>query len=416
MENAQSEVKGTGAASLRWCPPPPKADGLLVLADGLLFWGRGFGAAREVTGELCFNTSMTGYQEVITDPSYAAQLITFTAPHIGNVGVNDEDDEADTPACRGVILREAPRGPSSWRAERDLGSWLAAHERPGLSGVDTRRLTTHIRTHGAIDATLAWAPGHRWTQAEVEALWERARRWGGLAGRDLASEYSGTRAQGWDEGLWRSPPAPSEGAPHVVLIDYGVKSNILRSLRGHGARVSVVAADASAAEILSLQPDGICLSNGPGDPAATVEVARETLTGLLSDEALPLFGICLGHQLLALSLGAKTEKMHQGHRGANHPVIDLETGRVEITSQNHGFAVNELPEGLEETHRSLFDGSNAGIRLRGRPVRAVQFHPEASPGPHDSQGLFARFVEDARQYADARGSAAGGDATTPGGA
>ena len=392
------------ASKQRWRAQPKGCNGLLLLADGSLFWGQGFGAAKQVVGELCFNTSMTGYQEILTDPSYSSQLITFTAPHIGNVGVNEEDLEATRPACRGLILRERPRSPSSWRATQSLGDWLEAHDLPGLAGVDTRRITTHIRKHGAIDAAIVWAPGRRWSEEELLTLWAEVKAWGGLSGRDLASKESGQRPSDWDEGLWRTTPQGEGVSPHVVVIDYGVKSNILRSLTACGAQVSVVSSEASGEDILALNPDGICLSNGPGDPAATLTVAKPTIRRLLDETQLPIFGICLGHQLLALTLGAQTEKMHQGHRGANHPILDIERGRVEITSQNHGFAVTGLPSEVEETHRSLFDGSNAGIRLKGRPVSAVQFHPEASPGPHDSQGIFQNFVEDARQYQVTRSS------------
>jgi carbamoyl-phosphate synthase small subunit len=373
--------------------PPAGATAALVLADGTVFWGRGVGAAGEAVGELCFNTSITGYQEIVTDPSYAGQIISFTFPHIGNVGANAEDVEANSPAARGVVLRADITEPSNWRAAGTLDSWLRGQNVVGMSGVDTRRLTRRIRDAGAPHATICHAPDGAF---DIAALRARAASWPGLEGMDLAKEVSCLQAYGWEQTGWtadRGYGTLAAPARHVVAVDFGAKRNILRCLAGLGCRVTVVPAETGADDILRREPDGVFLSNGPGDPAATGAYAVPTVRALV-EAGLPVFGICLGHQVLALALGARTGKMHLGHRGANHPVKDLETGRVEITSQNHGFEVlrDSLPGGVTETHRSLFDGSVEGLRLEGRPVFSVQYHPEASPGPQDSHYLFERFV------------------------
>ena len=365
----------------------------LVLADGTLLRGQGFGATGVAVGEVCFNTAMTGYQEILTDPSYAGQIITFTFPHIGNVGANPEDLESRIPAARGLVLREEITQPSNWRATQDLDAWLAARGLIGIAGVDTRALTRHIRDGGAPKGCLAHAPDGVF---DVGALRDQADAWPGLEGMDLAAEVTCRQAYGWDETRWAWGSGGGRLAQprhHVVAIDYGAKHNILRSLASLGCRVTVVPASATAEEVLGHKPDGIFLSNGPGDPAATGVYAVPVVRALI-ESGRPLFGICLGHQILALALGARTEKMHLGHRGANHPVKELASGRVEITSQNHGFLVvdDSLPPGVEATHVSLFDGSNEGLRVEGRPIFSVQYHPEASPGPHDSHHLFERFV------------------------
>lgn len=373
--------------------PPSGATGALVLADGSILWGKGIGAAGSAVGEVCFNTGLTGYQEVMTDPSYAGQIITFTFPHIGNVGANAEDIETTTPAARGLILRADITNPSNWRATRGLNDWLQSNDLVGLSGVDTRRLTRRIRDGGPPSGVIAHAPDGKF---DIAALIEQARAWPGLAGMDLAIEVSCRQTYQWDQTRWQLGQGYGrldQPRHKVVAIDYGAKRNILRCLASAGCAVTVVPATATADEILRHDPDGIFMANGPGDPAATGVYAVPTVQALL-ETAKPIFGICLGHQILALALGAQTEKMDQGHRGANHPVKDLTTGKVEITSQNHGFKVahDSLPDGVEATHISLFDGSNEGIRLKDRPVFSVQYHPEASPGPHDSHYLFQRFV------------------------
>ncbi|TWA88354.1 carbamoyl-phosphate synthase small subunit [Azospirillum brasilense] len=367
--------------------------GVLVLADGTVFKGRGIGAVGDSVGEVCFNTSMTGYQEILTDPSYAGQIITFTFPHIGNTGANPEDIETVTPAARGLILRADITDPSNWRATRHLDDWLKSYGLVGLAGVDTRRLTRRIRDLGAPNGVVAHAPDGRF---DLDALVAKAKGWPGLEGMDLAKEVSCRQTYGWDEGAWTlgAGYATQENPRfHVVAIDFGAKRNILRCLAAAGCKVTVVPGTATVEEVMRHKPDGVFLSNGPGDPAATGEYAVPTIKGLL-DTGLPMFGICLGHQMLSLALGAKTKKMSLGHRGANHPVKDLASGRVEITSQNHGFVVMEetLPADAEVTHVSLFDGSNEGIRLKNKPVFSVQYHPEASPGPQDSHYLFDRFV------------------------
>ncbi len=380
-----------GAESLH---APRGATAAVVLADGTVFWGRGVGAAGEAVGEVCFNTSITGYQEIMTDPSYAGQIITFTFPHIGNVGANPEDIETTTPAARGCILRGDITEPANWRATQHLDAWLKSMDLPGISGVDTRRLTRKIRDAGAPSGVIVHAPDGDF---DIPALIEKAKAWPGLEGMDLAKEVTCHQTYHWSETTWTI----GEGygrleSPkyNVVAIDYGIKRNILRCLAAAGCNVTVVPATASTDEILSHEPDGIFLSNGPGDPAATGVYAEAVLKDLI-ETGKPVFGICLGHQLLARALGCTTMKMHQGHRGGNQPVKDLTTGKVEITSQNHGFAVDakNLPKGVVETHVSLFDGSNEGIRLEGHPVFSVQYHPEASPGPTDSHYLFKRFTD-----------------------
>ena len=375
-------------------PPPPNSTAALVFADGSVLWGRGAGAAATAVGEVVFNTSMTGYQEVLTDPSYAGQVITFTFPHIGNVGTNNEDIESITPAARGAILRADITEPANWRAVGHLDTWLKRHGIPGITGVDTRALTRRIRDRGAPNGTIVHAPDGRF---DIGALAARAAEWPGLIGMDLAKEVTCRQTYAWDESLWHLDGGfgrLTKPRFHVVAIDYGAKRNILRCLADAGCRVTVVPADVTGEQVLGLRPDGVFLSNGPGDPEATGRYAVPTIKAVL-DSGLPLFGICLGHQMLAIALGGKTGKMDIGHRGANHPVKDLCTGKVEITSQNHGFAVLEdsLPKGVAVTHRSLFDGSVEGLDVPGKPIFSVQYHPEASPGPQDSHYLFHRFVD-----------------------
>ncbi|TAD89362.1 MAG: carbamoyl-phosphate synthase small subunit [Alphaproteobacteria bacterium] len=379
-------------------PLPPDAagspTGALILADGTVFWGQGLGAERQTVGEVCFTTGMTGYQETLTDPSFAGQIVTFTFPHIGNVGTNAEDLETMTPACRGAILRAPVTEPSNWRAADSLTRWLERHGLPGLAGVDTRAITRRIRDGGAPNGVLVHAPDGK---IDVEACIATARAWPGLEGMDLAKDVTTAQSYTWDgEAAWqlgRGFGRQSAPRHRVVAIDFGAKRNILRELAAAGCEVIVVPATATAEEIMRHQPAGIFLSNGPGDPAATGVYAVPTIQALMAAD-LPIFGICLGHQLLALALGAKTFKLERGHRGANHPVKDLDTARVEITSQNHGFAVDpaSLPLGVVQTHTSLFDGTNEGLKVTGKPVFSVQHHPEASPGPHDCHHLFQHFV------------------------
>ncbi|MFV0245919.1 MAG: glutamine-hydrolyzing carbamoyl-phosphate synthase small subunit [Qingshengfaniella sp.] len=365
----------------------------LALADGTLFYGRGFGAEGQTTAELCFNTAMTGYQEIMTDPSYAGQIVTFTFPHIGNVGITPEDDEAGDPVASGMVVKWDITEPSNWRAAGPLSDWLKQRGRIGISGVDTRRLTRAIRQQGAPHVALAHAPDGKF---DIDALVTAARGFSGLVGRDLARDVTCAQSYRWDETRWAWPDGYGKRtgpAPRVVALDFGAKRNILRCLASAGCDVTVMPATTTAEEILAQSPDGVFLSNGPGDPAATGDYAVPMIRTILDKTDLPVFGICLGHQMLALALGAKTVKMNHGHHGANHPVKDLETGKVEITSMNHGFTVDSqsLPEDVVETHVSLFDGSNCGIRMINRPVFSVQYHPEASPGPQDSDYLFKRF-------------------------
>jgi carbamoyl-phosphate synthase small subunit len=376
----------------------PRPTACLALADGSVFFGQGFGAAGETVAELVFNTAMTGYQEIMTDPSYAGQVVTFTFPHIGNVGVTPEDDEAAQPVAAGMVVKWDPTAPSNWRAAGDLTGWMARTGRIGVGGIDTRRLTRAIRQQGAPHVALAHDPSGNF---DIAALVARARAWRGLVGLDLAREVTCAQTYRWDEMRWAWPGgfARREGAGlRVVAVDYGAKRNILRCLASAGCEVTVLPATATAADVLAHDPEGVFLSNGPGDPAATGEYAVPMIRGVLERD-LPLFGICLGHQMLGLALGARTVKMNHGHHGANHPVKDLESGKVEITSMNHGFAVDSqtLPAGVTETHVSLFDGSNCGIRVAGRPVFSVQYHPEASPGPQDSHHLFDRFAAAMRE-------------------
>jgi carbamoyl-phosphate synthase small subunit len=380
---------------------PSGATGVLVLADGTVVWGRGFGATGSAVGEVCFNTAMTGYQEVMTDPSYAAQIVTFTFPHIGNVGANGEDVESKVEGAVGCVVREDVTEPSNFRSIERFADWMVRGGKIGLAGIDTRALTRRIRQSGAPNAVIAHAPDGKF---DIPALIARAQAWPGLEGMDLAIRVSRDADERWEGGYWTLGKgygrAAFDAKPHVVAIDYGAKDNIFRNLVKAGARVTVVPAKTSFDEVMALQPDGVFLSNGPGDPAATGEYAVPVIRALL-DADVPLFGICLGHQMLALAAGAKTIKMHQGHRGANHPVQRVgegwgeTSGLVEITSMNHGFAVDAatLPEGVEQTHVSLFDGTNCGIAIRGKRAFAVQYHPEASPGPQDSFYLFEKFVE-----------------------
>ena len=392
MNDTQAAAK---AAESGWSEPTTTA--LLVLADGTVLEGTGFGATGHAVGEVCFNTAMTGYEEILTDPSYAGQIITFTFPHIGNVGTNEEDIEtvnmAATPGARGVILRSAITDPSNYRATRHLDQWLKARGIIGLSGIDTRALTALIRKDGMPNAVIAHDPNGKF---DLDALKKEAREWPGLVGMDLVPMVTSGQRFSWDETPWqwgKGYGRLDKPEFHVVAIDYGIKRNILRLLAGEGCKVTVVPATTSAADILAMKPDGVFLSNGPGDPAETGKYAVPVIQKVIAS-GTPTFGICLGHQMLGIAVGGKTMKMHQGHHGANHPVKDLTTGKVEITSMNHGFAVDRatLPANAEETHVSLFDGSNCGIALKDKPVFSVQYHPEASPGPRDSHYLFDRFV------------------------
>ncbi len=373
--------------------PSQPGNAVLLLDDGSAHWGRGLGASGHAVGEVCFNTSMTGYQEIITDPSYAGQIITFTFPHIGNVGTTPEDLESLTPAVRGVVLRTSITEPSNFRALEHLDVWLKNHGLAAICGLDTRRLTRRIRDGGAPNGVICHAPGGN---IEISDLLAEAKAWPGLEGMDLAKEVSCTQSYTWKTTRWALGAGYGvleRPRHHVVAVDFGAKHNILRCLADAGCRVTVVPANTSADEILGHSPDGVFLANGPGDPAATGVYAVPMIKALL-ETGLPLFGICLGHQMLALALGAKTKKMHMGHRGANHPVQDLVTQKVEITSQNHGFVVDgdSLPAGVTASHVSLFDGTLEGLAVEGRPVFSVQYHPEASPGPQDSHYLFERFI------------------------
>lgn len=389
-------------ATAPWTTAKPTA--LLVLADGTVIEGKGIGATGKVQAEVVFNTALTGYQEIMTDPSYLGQIVTFTFPHIGNIGANDEDIEDLTPAARhgavGVIFKADITDPSSYRSAKHLDAWLKARGIIGLCGIDTRALTAWIRENGAPNAVIAHDPNEVFNLDELKA---EAKAWSGLEGLDLAKVASSGQSSRWSEKPWvwdegYGALGETETTHHVVALDFGVKRNILRLFAGLGCKVTVMPATTSAEEVLAQKPDGIFLSNGPGDPAATGEYAVPVIKDLIKSD-IPLFGICLGHQMLGLALGAKTEKMHQGHHGANHPVKDHTTGKVEIVSMNHGFAVDSksLPEGVEETHVSLFDGTNCGLRVTGKPVFSVQHHPEASPGPQDSHYLFRRFINLVRE-------------------
>jgi carbamoyl-phosphate synthase small subunit len=375
-------------------PPHNKITAVLVLADGSVFWGYGFGKTGTTVGEVCFNTSMTGYQEILTDPSYAGQIINFTFPHIGNVGVNEDDEEANQSAARGLVVRQNITAPSNFRATRHLTDWCISQNLTGISGIDTRKLTRYIRQNGAPNGVICFNPEGIF---DIPALIEQAKKWSGLEGMDLAIDLSCKQTYKWDQVRWtldEGYKTLEKPKAHVVAVDYGIKRNILRCLSSVGAKVTVVPADTTAEQILAHKPDGIFLSNGPGDPAATGKYAIPVIQELLSS-GIPIFGICLGHQMLALAVGAKTSKMHQGHRGANHPVMDYNTDKVEITSMNHGFMVDKdtLPEGVKLSHISLFDQTCCGIELIGKPVFSVQHHPEASPGPQDSHYLFDRFMD-----------------------
>lgn len=392
----------------------PKATALLVLADGMVIEGIGLGAVGVGAGEVCFNTAMTGYQEILTDPSYAGQIVTFTFPHIGNVGANDDDVETvNLAACsgvRGCVLKAEVTDPSSWRAVRHFDAWLRARGIVGIAGVDTRALTARIRDNGMPNGVLAHDPDGNF---DLDALTQKATKLPSMAGLDLVPNVTTGQSFGWDQTTWQ--PGRGYGNQvdttyHVVALDYGVKRNILRLLAEEGCRVTVLPASASAENVLAHNPDGVFLSNGPGDPAATGKYAVPTIRAIV-DAGVPTFGICLGHQILGLALGGQTSKMRQGHHGANHPVRDYTTGKVEIVSMNHGFALDRdsMPDSVEETHMSLFDGSNCGIRLKGRPVFSVQYHPEASPGPQDSHYLFKRFVALMREEKQKQPEAAGSE-------
>jgi carbamoyl-phosphate synthase small subunit len=386
-----------------WSQTPATA--LLVLSDGSIIEGQGLGATGQAVGEICFNTAMTGYQEILTDPSYSGQIITFTFPHIGNVGTNDEDIETVNMAAdsgiRGVVLAAAITEPANYRAAKHLDAWLKSRNMIGISGIDTRALTALIREKGVPNGVIAHAPDGKF---DTEALKAAAANWPGLVGMDLAKDASTTQSHPWSQTTWKWDQGYGEagnGTFKVVAVDYGIKRNILRLLADAGCDVTVLPATASAEDVLAHKPDGVFLSNGPGDPAATGSYAVDMIRKVV-DSGVPTFGICLGHQMLALALGGKTMKMHQGHHGANHPVFDHTTGKVEITSMNHGFAVDadSLPGNVEQTHVSLFDGSNCGLAMKDKPVFSVQYHPEASPGPRDSHYLFKRFtglMESARQ-------------------
>ncbi len=380
----------------------PGCTGVLVLADGTVYQGLGCGAAGEALGEVCFNTAMTGYQEILTDPSYMEQIIAFTFPHVGNVGVNSEDVEqlGNDPlrAAKGAIFRALPTPPANWRSDMSFDDWMKSRNIVAIAGIDTRALTKRIRDKGMPHGIVAHSPTG---QFDLPALIEKAKAWSGIGGLDLAPAATSAQSATYNTDLWQWPQGFENGKAHkfkVVVIDYGVKQNILRALVDIGADVQIVPAKTSAEDILARKPDGVLLSNGPGDPAATGEYAAPVIRKLI-EAGLPVFGICLGHQMLGLALGARTIKMEQGHHGANHPVKDITTGKVEIVSMNHGFAIDRdsLPEGVVETHVSLFDGSNCGIAMTGKPVFSVQHHPEASPGPVDSLYLFERFADLMRQ-------------------
>ncbi len=380
---------------MKHVPQPSSVPAILVLADGSVFWGKGIGAAGTTSGEVCFNTSLTGYQEVMTDPSYAGQIITFTFPHIGNVGTNALDIESVVPYAKGIILKADITSPSSYRSEQALTQWLLQFNITGICGIDTRALTHHLREKGSQNGIIAYNENGKY---DVDQLMRDAKSVPSMDGLDIAGIVSTKKEYTWDETTWDVKTQVyghlSHPVAHVVVVDYGVKRNILRCLAAQGFRLTVVPCTTSAQNILAMNPDGIFLSNGPGDPAATGAYAVPILQQLMKS-GIPIFGICLGHQLLAQALGGKTAKLLTGHRGANHPVKDLTTGKVEITSQNHGFHVlpETLPDNVEVTHQSLFDGTNEGLRVKGMPVFSVQYHPEASPGPQDSHYLFERFSD-----------------------
>ena len=396
---SMSDAKATVPSEKRRVEQPANANAILVLEDGTVFWGHGIGLENDIVGEVCFNTSMTGYQEIITDPSYAGQIITFTFPHIGNVGTNLDDLERETAAAAGIILKSDITAPSNYRATQDFSCWLASAGLTGIAGIDTRNLTRRIRHFGAMNGIISFS---RQKSFDVGELTIKAQKHPSLSGMDLASVVSTRELDNWSTGIWKFGSKVNDDGfenterkdYHIVAIDYGAKRNILRNLAQLGAKVTTVPSNLSADAILNLQPDGIFLSNGPGDPAATAEYAVPIIRDLLNTNT-PIFGICLGHQLLSLALGAKTEKMKNGHRGGNHPVKQIKTGRIEITSQNHGFVISEqtLPESATITHRSLFDGSIEGFEIAERNIFSVQYHPEASPGPTESDYLFCQFLE-----------------------
>jgi carbamoyl-phosphate synthase small subunit len=389
-----ASLSGAEAFSARQNTRPT---GVLVLADGTFFEGHAFGAPAKATGEVCFNTAMTGYQEILADPSYAGQIVAFTFPHIGIVGANEEDIESITPAVRGLIVKAHADSPSNYRAKVTLDRWLKRHNIPGLSGIDTRKLTARIRELGMPHGVIAHdANGH----FDIGALTAEAQSFPGLEGLDLAKDVTCRQMFRWDETPWRWNEGygrQTQPSWRAVVVDYGVKRNILRLLAGSGAEITVLPAQSSLDDVMRHRPNGVLLSNGPGDPAATGAYAIPMIRGLI-DRGMPLFGICLGHQMLGLALGGKTKKMALGHHGANLPVKDIETGKVEIVSMNHGFTVDResLPPYVKETHVSLFDGSNCGLRVEGQPIFSVQYHPEASPGPMDSHYLFERFSSSAK--------------------
>ena len=396
---SMSDAKATVPSEKRRVEQPANANAILVLEDGTVFWGHGIGLENDIVGEVCFNTSMTGYQEIITDPSYAGQIITFTFPHIGNVGTNLDDLERETAAAAGIILKSDITAPSNYRATQDFSCWLASAGLTGIAGIDTRNLTRRIRHFGAMNGVISFSSQKSF---DVEELTIKAQKHPSLSGMDLASVVSTRELENWSTGIWKFGSKVNDDGfenterkdYHIVAIDYGAKRNILRNLAQLGAKVTTVPSNLSADAILNLQPDGIFLSNGPGDPAATAEYAVPIIRDLLNANT-PIFGICLGHQLLSLALGAKTEKMKNGHRGGNHPVKQIKTGRIEITSQNHGFVISEqtLPESATITHRSLFDGSIEGFEIAEKNIFSVQYHPEASPGPTESDYLFRKFLE-----------------------
>ncbi|MBL6958578.1 MAG: glutamine-hydrolyzing carbamoyl-phosphate synthase small subunit [Rhodospirillales bacterium] len=393
MAEDSSQTAPTQPGARSFPARPPGANAAVVLEDGTVYWGVGAGCEGSSVGEICFNTAITGYQETLTDPSYAGQIITFTFPHIGNVGANPEDIETVSPAVRGCILRTSITEPANWRAAQHLDTWLKARGLTAVTGIDTRKLTRRIRDKGAPKGSIVYRAAG---DIDLNAAAITANAWPGLQGMDLAKDVTCSQTENWDETEWALGTGfGQQTAPtfHVVAVDFGAKRNILRCLANAGCKVTVVPASVTASEVMAHKPDGVFLSNGPGDPAATGKYAVPMIQGVMAS-GVPMFGICLGHQMLALALGATTFKMHMGHRGANHPVKDLETGRVEITSQNHGFVVDpdSLPTGVTQTHTSLFDGTLEGLKVEGKPVFSVQHHPEASPGPQDSHYLFQRFV------------------------